>query len=104
METIKQELKDFKEEIISRLTRIEAQTTKTNGNVAKAITDIALGSQERKEIIKDISNHTIDCPARKFFNDATTKRDWTAYIVAGLSSVITGIITVVVLVKFFNIG
>lgn len=50
---IKQELKDFKEEVISRLQRIERQTTMTNGKVASAITDIALVNQKQ-----------ISCPAR----------------------------------------
>jgi len=79
---LRQELKDFKDEMISRLGRIERQTTMTNGKVASALTDIAL--------LKDNQN---DCPARKY-HIAPTKMQVKDYIM-GVIAIVVAIIAVV---------
>jgi hypothetical protein len=85
MATLSQELKDLKTEVISRLIRIEEQTRKTNGTVAKVMTDIALGNQERKQIISNCDNNH------------PHKKEWTIFIATGISSVVTAIAIVIIL-------
>jgi len=58
---IQQELRDMKEMIID----IRHQTRKTNGTVAKCITDIALMGQ----------NYEV-CPARLLYGNVVNNRDW----------------------------
>jgi len=78
---LKQELSDFKDEIISRFDRVEkkidgidVQTRKTNGRVTTL----------------EIKEET--CTARKFYADGATKKDWTMVIVSFLSALLSAAI------------
>jgi hypothetical protein len=69
---VKQELKDFKEEVISRLTRIEEKITFTNGKIAKAVTDIELGKQQRRAMVQVCEkNHSASKDWKMMFATAT---------------------------------
>ena len=62
-----QEIKDFKNEVISDIREIKIQTKFTNGKVAEAIKEIAILKEKQKS-----------CPARIFYYNPNMKdlKDW----------------------------
>ena len=85
MAELKQELKDFKEEIIPRLERIEQQTIKTNGRVNTHDTDLQL-----------IKQRETDCPAKKFVIEFKEERKQIQDLSYKKITAIVGITAVVV--------
>ena len=72
LSAVKQELKDFKEESLKRLERIECQTIRTNGRVSNHDT-----------IIEVMKNESKNCPAKKMYeleNKSTKHARFAMYI------------------------
>lgn len=106
LEILNQKYLDLKDEIISRLERIETKVDYTNGKVANAITDIAVlnGSCRNfltKEGAEKLANQKVkeaqdNCPALK--EDMKHKgRDWGMFWAVAGSSVFGSVTTVVIL-------
>ena len=81
LSALRQEVKDFKEEGLARLTRIEAQTTKTNGRVNTNESSFALLNQAHN-----------NCPAKKYHENESKSTQWSR-----IGLVITFLLTTVML-------
>lgn len=95
VKVLKQELKDFKEEIFSRLGRMEQQLTNILNDVTQFNTDLQLCKKDILVMREMYEN----CASRKFFEEGTTKRDWVIAIISIASS-----IGAVVLLKVLRLG
>jgi len=63
------------------LKRIDDKVSKTNGSVAENIKNLALLKQNYE-----------NCPAKKFFAETTTKKDYTLILISIFTPIITGAI------------
>ena len=83
--SLRQEMQDFKSELFPRIKTIEDQTKKTNGSV-----------RDNREFMKIVRERQDLCPARSYFISGTTKKDYTILGVSLVSSIITGMVIIIV--------
>ena len=81
---LEQKIDDFKESVMFELKEIKEQTKKTNGNVAKAIIDIALLKQEND-----------NSPARLAYGSEVQRKDWSLKMIVIILTIVTIIINAV---------
>lgn len=87
---LQQEVKDFKNEALTTMKRIETQTMMTNGKVAQTIRDIALLDQNQRT-----------CPARVWYGNGSTlqtSREWLRWT-PSLISVGVAVIALIISLK-----
>ena len=85
LSALRQEVKDFKEEIIPRIRDINEHTKKTNGNVTKLMKEQALLEQKQE-----------NCPARKYYNSPTRvqEKDWSIKKGSIVAMIVVAILTI----------
>ena len=73
LSALKQELKDFKNELFSDIREIKEQTKKTNGQVAANFNKVAM-----------VELKQLDCPARQYFSSGIKRSDTIKMMMAAL--------------------
>lgn len=98
IDVIKQELSDFKDEVVNRLQRIEDKITYTNGKIAKAITDIELNKQKvgiiengtplARSTAEKLNSLIANCE-----KNHTPAKDWKVMIITAIIGIVSVIIS-----------